>query len=304
VILEDFLEGLPGKPSFQIRRYEDVNPVSGAQKVRILSIPNDAMRILHARIVKFLRRLPVDHSISTGARPKWSPRRNTSIHSGHRYLYATDISRAYESVDGQRLAGVLCAFAESLLGNEQSVFQFLKTYCLGPSSGLAVGAPASPDLFNVYSAVLIDQPLIKYCRENRLTVTRYLDDVTVSADHPIGKRKRKAIRLIIQRAGFSINHWKSSVLDLRRGTTMVTGVGLNRDGRLFVPRHFLRKIKGILLLAKDDPLEFEKKASGVMSVFFATRKPRESYNRTERRIFDLWSEFRLRLAQEKSRGRR
>lgn len=270
----------------------------------MLSVPNDAMRTLHARLIKFLRGLPVNHSISTGARPRWSPRRNTSIHSGHRYLYLTDISGAYEHVDGKRLAGVLCDLDSRLAGEEAPMFSFLERYCLGPQGGLAVGAPASPDLFNIYAAVLIDGDLIAYCRKNDLTVTRYLDDVTVSADQPIGKRKRRAIRAIIQRAGFSINHWKSSVLDLRKGTTMVTGVSLNREGRLFVPRHFVRRIKGILLLARNNPLGLEAKVAGVMGVFFAARKRQGSFNRTEKRIFDLWREFRSCLAQAKSRGYR
>lgn len=301
MILESFFEGLPGEPGFRQFPLGDVNPLGGTAKRRLISDPNNAMRMLHGRLIRYLRSLQVNLQLAMGARPGKSPRHNAGVHGGHRYLYLTDISDAYGSVNGGRLAEVLCALDGRLAGEERAVSQFLERYCLSPRGGLAVGFPASPDLFNIYAAVLIDGPLAEYCLANHLTVTRYLDDVTISADHPIGKVKRRKVREILRNAGFSVNHKKSFVLDLRKGTTVVTGIGLNQDGRLFIPRHFLSKVRGLLLLARNNPIAFKQRIAGAMGVFFSARPRRGSFNRTERKILSLYWDFRNRLNRARRR---
>ena len=43
-----------------------------------------------------------------------------------------------------------------------------------------------------------------------------------------------------------MNHRKSKVRDLKKGPIVITGIGLEFGGRLFVPSHYRRKIKGLL----------------------------------------------------------
>ena len=67
MLFENILKGLPGKPSFQEFQYEDVNPLSGRKKIRTLFNPNQAMRVVHARFLLYLRSLNGISEFATGS---------------------------------------------------------------------------------------------------------------------------------------------------------------------------------------------------------------------------------------------
>jgi len=275
-------EGEP--PAFETFTLLDKNPLGDTTKFRVMRKQNEAMRILQERLMRHLRKLKINLPFATGARPGNSPLRNMKRHCRNRYFFITDVQNAYPSVDSKKLAEILCKVDPALAEKERETSDFLKKYCFSPGNGLIIGASASPDLFNLYAGILIDRPLIYLCKRYSLTYTRYLDDLTFSSSKvPIGKRKRKIIRKIIKAAGFKISHRKSKVLDLNKGPIEINGVGLEYGGRIFLPRHFTRKINGLIHRAMTIGDIPQAKIHGIWGVFRGLTD-RHNLNRTEQKL--------------------
>lgn len=280
-----------GEPAFVIGRRRDVNPLSRLVEMRILEIPNESMRRIHGRLLSYLRSLPLEYRFATGCRPGDSPRKNVERHRGNRFFYLVDLKKAYRQVKVERLAEILCQTDSELNGQDGRVTSFLENYCRSRFGGLVMGASASQDLFNLYCLVLLDNPLEELVKRYGLTYTRYLDDLTFSSGEPIGRVKRKQIRGIIQEAGFPISHRKARVYDLRKGTIVINGVGLEYGGRIFVPGYFVNFLRGLLHRGVQNPLQWQSEIAGAMGVFKGLIDP---YNltETEKKILEEYRQFR------------
>ena len=292
------LKDLPGTPSFKNFSLQDVNPLGGTRKNRKLCKPNRPMRILHRRIIESVRSLPIDLSSSTACRPGDSPVKNINRHRHRRYFYITDLHNAYPNVNSRRLAEVLMSLDLSLNGRMEILLAFLSRFCFTSEGGLAIGLPASPDLFNLYAAVLIDTPMRELCERYRLTYTRYLDDLTFSAEEPIGVRKRKELRKVICAAGFAVQHRKSQVCYLKKGPIFINGIGLDETGRVFIPRRYLRFIDGRLHFAlKPNSSVGLPVIAGLMGVFHSLEI--SFFNQIEVKTLERCRRFKQLLRLEK-----
>ncbi len=278
-------------PKFRAVKIFDENRLIGTSKVRLTYAPNVAMRQLHAALLAALRSTAPRMPYATACRAGNSPKRNVEAHRRNTFFYVTDLEHAYQSVRPETLAEILSERIpqffvrgpQMLLGfaAARRTLEFLSGYCIAPEGGLIVGAPTSQDLFNLYADVVLDRRLGPMCEAWGVTYTRYLDDITFSATTPIGKRKRAAIRDVVEEAGFSISHPKSHVFDLRRGPVVINGIGLELGGRLFLPRAYLNRTKGLLLLMRKGKVK-RAVVAGVLSPFRQiTPKP---MNKTERRV--------------------
>lgn len=291
MFLSQFAESLLEEPAFTDFYLTDRNPLGGVSKKRRLSKPNDAMRMLHTRLRTYLRPCVRRFPCATGGVPKSSPRVNAGRHRYNRYFFLTDLQSAYQNVDGRKLAEILCGLDPYPSENTAEMFQFLERYCLDPQGGLVVGAPASPDLFNIYAGVLLDGPLTALREQYQLTYSRYLDDLAFSSrTEPIGKVKRKKLRSVITAAGFSISDHKTQVLDLAKGPVIITGVGVEFGGRIFLPRHYLRTIRGLIHLTMRTGEVPEHTIHGMMGVFWSSSH-RHNLNRTETKLLRAYRQY-------------
>ncbi len=282
------LRDLSSEPMFRPIHIRDINPVSGqVKRRRRICIPNQSMRTLHRRLIGELRRWTTRLPYATGGLPGCSPRRNAQRHAGHRYFYLLDLADAFGSVRTQRLLDVLARRDQGLEPTDTA--SFLRRYCCGYHGGLHTGLPASPDLFNLYVASLVDNELGGYCDRHGITYTRYIDDLTFSSDQPIGKRKRAKIRQIVATAGLRVNHRKCQVVDLvHAGRVVINGVGVTADGRLYLPRNILAKLRGMIHACRHGCVPFAKVA-GWMGLFWHTtvggpNREFRTLNRSERTV--------------------
>lgn len=273
---------------FRPFRFVDKNPLSGTGKTRILYAPNSEMRRIHRLIITCLTLIIGKLPFATACQQGDSPRKNVEKHRLNTHFYLTDLKNAFKNVDGHRLASII-AETDGLTGKENvdTIFEFLERFCLTQEGGLIIGAPASPILFNLYADRLLDRPIGELCLKWDVIYSRYLDDLTFSApvDNPIGDKKRRAIREIIEKARFDVNHWKSQVRDLRKGAIFINGVGLELGGRIFCPRKYCRKIKGAAHLRGKVP---KSKIMGMMGVFHNLTDGRVM-NRTEQKLMNFVS---------------
>ncbi|MDD4995356.1 MAG: reverse transcriptase family protein [Patescibacteria group bacterium] len=294
MLFDIILKNIDGTPGFNKFTYRDVNPVAKTVKMRTLYAPNNAMRQVHRGLIFYLRRHLLEHHPlphATGAMRGSSPKKNVLRHRGNRFFYLTDIHNFYPSVDAERLAGILMNLDERLMEDETGLLAFLNKYCIADEGGLATGAPASPDLANRYAGELLDRPLGEFCRRHGIIYTRYLDDLTFSATEPIGKRKRQMIRRIILAAGFQINHKKSIVRDIQKAPVVINGIAMDKTSRIFIPRHYLRKIRGRLYSVKRGRANFAQ-AAGMMGAFWGATEYCAPHNRTETKLVDRFNGLR------------
>jgi len=283
----DFLE----EPGFTTRVLRDVNPLNKSKKKRLIEIPNDVMKIIHGRFVGYLRHLPIKYHYATGCLPGSSPLGNVQRHRHNRFFYLVDLKQAYSHVKVQELARAICQADPSLNGQRREVRGFLTKYCMSRFGGLATGAPASPDLFNLYCFYLLDKPLEKIIIKHGLTYTRYLDDLTFSSKERISRSVRKEIREIIKLADFPANHLKSEVRDLKKGSIVINGIGLEFGGRVFLPRDFTCYLFGLLHKGQQGHIDLWPKIEGAMRVYFSDTS-RKKLNQTERRVIKEYKKFR------------
>lgn len=255
-----------------------------------MEAPNQPMRIIHGRLIGYLRDLPIRFLHATACRPGNSPLKNAERHRKSRFFFLLDLKDAYRAVQAERLVQVLCG-ADERIADPEEVRVFLEQYCMSQLGGLAMGAPASPDLFNLYCAVLLDQELGEFSAQRKVTYTRYLDDLTFSADAPFSREARKRIRAVIQGAGFQVNHAKAELKDLSKGSVFINGVGLSLGGRIFVPRFYTHYLQGLLHQVLKGEVWLRPKVDGSMGVFLGLTN-RRAPNKTEKRVLRLYQKVR------------
>lgn len=279
-------------PSFSQHKIDDINHLSGARKKRDIFSPNADARKMNKSLIAYLLRIMPSFPHSTACKRGNSAVRNVERHRGNIHFFVTDLHDAYGSVNCERLTRMLCELDPTLgmsgsggefaFAREPRVADALLKACCIPGGGLIPGANASPALFNLYAGTLLDGELSDFCAKRGITYSRYLDDLTFSSREPIGERRRKTIRRIVARGGFEIAHHKSHVFDLRKGAIHINGVGITPEWRIFMPRTYLPRIKGLLYQYRRRNVPRELVA-GTFGVFVNLTRSR--MNRTEERLF-------------------
>lgn len=298
------------KARFFVKVIDDYNRLSGVYKKRKTFPQSETMQDLQGYLKTWLRKQKaVQLRSATGAVPGSSPQNNVRRHrrkdkNGNlyfpRYFYLVDLKDAYKNVLLPVLARILTTFEPELDTQQEMMEAFLEKYCSCEEGGITVGATASPDLFNIYCAVLLDLKLHQFCEVFDITYTRYLDDLTFSSNKPFGRKKRRYIRRVIQEARFPISEHKTHNCDLVKGPIVINGMGIDILGNIFTPRRFTSELRGLLhlvLTGKDTSIP-ESFIRGKINVFLQIlrakgRKP----NMTELKMYKKCDEY---LAKQKA----
>lgn len=297
VLSEDLTPLLLGEvPGFRTFWKEIVNPLAGTRKRRLLHDPNEAMRIIHSRIISALRAIKLHMPYATACRRGDSPLKNVERHRGNRYFILLDLADAFSSVRLKTLARVLCSVDLELEGYEEEVESFLSRNVTSPIvGGVAQGAPASPDLFNIYCALLIDYTIGILCESHGYTYTRYLDDITISGRKPIKIEFRREVRRIIKAAGFQVKDRKAKVRQLKHGNSVIiTGVALASTGEVFIPRSYAKYVEELLLRGAQGNLSLLPKINGAMGIFLSITN-RSHRSEQEKKILNLHRALKRRI---------
>lgn len=263
---------------------------------------------------------------STAFVKKSNPLKNAEKHVNGKFFYITDLCHAYQSVDLERLAAVLvyikkhevykpdfdisiCALGsghdkmKELHGDplHYPMLSFLRIYCGGIQGvGLAVGAPLSPYLFNLYCEVFLDLHMRKLCEQERICYTRYADDLVFSSDRIIAYPTREKIRSLIFRAKFDVNHRKSKLRSRDMGTVFVTKIGLRNPGEnsnnsqvavLVFPQKKRRKLHGLIGSYLRKQMDHPSLVSGYIAEFLYYYKNVAVKTETDKKTFALCKAF-------------
>lgn len=159
--------------------------------------------------------------------------------------------------------------------------KFLKTFCGNQyGKGLATGGPISPYFMNLYCEAVLDDwfrcvaPMgfLEGIPFQKIRYTRYLDDMVFSSDKPFQKRFRQSVISHLSLYSFGVNHYKSFVLDLKKGPITITGYTIEysnkgKKHRVLLSQKIRNKIGGIIKSFLCGKIKQKKVVLGYVSNF-------------------------------------
>lgn len=214
--------------------------------MRQIAQPAREVKLLQRAFVStFLTNLPL-HQSATAYRAGLSIRDNAAPHIGHGPILKLDLRNFFPSIRSQdwvsycRDSGCLRSeedvhLTASLLFHRQSGYRLLR---------LAVGAPSSPMLSNILMFDF-DTRITKIVAKDRVTYTRYADDLTFSAPRAgflngVIKMVAGTIRAL-KYPKLEINAEKTTFITSKYRRT-VTGLTITNDDRVTIGRESKRQL--------------------------------------------------------------
>ncbi|MDO4511357.1 MAG: reverse transcriptase domain-containing protein, partial [Bacteroidales bacterium] len=172
---------------------------------------------------------------------------NAAIHTGHHYVFNTDLENFFPSIPQARVWKRLQLPPFNLPAEVANVVAGLCCHTNADSSQcvLPQGAPTSPILTNAICDKL-DRRLNGVARRFGLHYSRYADDITFSSMHNVYHKNGdfiKEITRIITQQGFTINEKKTR---LQRDGERQEVTGLTVNDTVNVARKYVRDLRCIL----------------------------------------------------------
>lgn len=204
---------------FRGRMYShfDISRKSG--KNRLISAPDDRLKMLQQKISCSLSKLYKPRNPVHGFVPDRSVRTNAVSHLRRRFILNVDLKNFFPTITEARVQGLL----ESI-GIDTDVAAIVARICSN-NGCLPQGAPSSPVISNMI-CFRLDKNLISFSKEHRLLYTRYADDITLSSFQPptalfegdrpdpgrlAPKKLSDDLRMILKNNGFELNPEKNSL---------------------------------------------------------------------------------------------
>lgn len=220
---------------------------------RSISSPMPHLKLLQKKISILLNDClgEIEEKLSSpshGFKPGRSIFTNAAQHRGRRYVINLDLKDFFPSIHFGRIAGYFEKSRDFKL--DPKIARILANILCYKSS-LPQGAPSSPVVSNLLARML-DIHLARLAKRNRLTYTRYADDLSFSTNlkvfpESVAKQISKNVwelgpELIstIGSCGFSINDLKTRML-YRSSRQEVTGLVVN--DRVTVPIEYRRWVR-------------------------------------------------------------
>lgn len=164
-------------------------------------------------------------------------------HKGKQYLWNIDLLDFFVHVGTARVTALFEG-----IGYPAAAASYLAELCTLRNQ-LPQGAPTSPALSNLVLRP-VDQQLSTLCRKNKVTYTRYADDLNFSAMQPIKEEFRATVEAILGEQGFRINPLKNWYVG-PGGQRKVVGLVINKG--VSVPRKLRRRIRAICHRFSQNP---------------------------------------------------
>jgi RNA-directed DNA polymerase len=156
---------------------------------------------------------------------------NAKLHQGKKFKFTTDLANFFPSITN---ALVYSTFLSNGFTNHQaSDLTKLTTY----KYGLPQGAPTSPALANL-CFLHVDDIILRLCNENKITFSRFVDDLSFSSSKDFKEQIRPIIDIILS-SGFKISYRKT----FYRSNQTITGIDVFNNF-IDVPSHIKLKALG------------------------------------------------------------
>lgn len=220
-------------PFQQTKKPKPHQRITKAAKLRDIDNPGKDLKRVQKRILDtLLKPLELPHFLF-GAVPDRCIRKHAREHLGSKTIVIMDIKSYYPNVTCKHVYGV---FRDVLLCSPRiaSLLTQLTTY----DWHLPQGAPTSPALANLFLASIYG-PVLEACKEKKLIVTAWVDDLAFSGDD--ARSVMELVRQTLANNGFKLSSKKCVILN-PRSSKLITGVRLG-DTQLRAPKNKLREIR-------------------------------------------------------------
>ena len=205
----EWFEKKTNKTTGEFKRYKD-----GTIKQRAIRPSLNRLKIIQKAIKnKILAPIPLPENIHGGVKGK-NNISNAKPHQGNKYQFTTDLQEFYPSVKYDQVYHTFLSHGYS------DHFAHWLTKLTTWKYELPQGTPTSPHIANLVF-LDIDKSLIPFCKENNLTYTRYVDDLTFSSQQDFRPLLNNILE-IIKKSGFKISYRKTSY----KGDQNVTGINV------------------------------------------------------------------------------
>lgn len=232
------------------KRYKQFGIAKKNGEVRDISAPVGGLNNIQKKLALLLEEVYNTHPAAHGFIPGKSTLTNATQHLNKKCVLNIDLKDYFASITASRIIGLLKSQYFNLPNEVASTITALCTY----NNCLPQGAATSPVLSNMISFRL-DRQLTNLCKKERLTYTRYADDIAFSTTRrqfpeslvrladPENIILGDALLSIVEANLFSINSRK---VRLHSGTKaqFVTGVKVNLKPNL--SRKYIRQLRSMI----------------------------------------------------------
>lgn len=204
--------------------------LDGTIKERVIRPSKRKLKLIQSKIKdRILSKIELPNNVHGGVKQK-SNITNAKPHQGNKYVFVTDLQDFYPSIKYKKIHSL---FIE--LGfNEQFAFYISKLTTW--KNELPQGTPTSTHISNLFF-LKTDNELIELCKENNITYTRYVDDLTFSSPKDF-QDLIPYFLAIIKKSGMKISYRKTNY----QGNQNVTGIEV-RLNKIDAPKKIIEKSK-------------------------------------------------------------
>jgi RNA-directed DNA polymerase len=219
--------------------------------VRLIEAPSEALKKIQHRLNFFLQ--AYYHGIrpkaaygglmsATDDREVRNILTNAKQHVKRQWVMNMDLEDFYHQIPQAKIVEIL----RGTMGISEKVAQKIARLCCFKNR-LPMGAPTSCILAN-FACLDLDKTLETLADRYNLRYTRYIDDLTFSAKHPIPQTVIESIRTAITQCGFAINEKKYSLKHLN-DVPEVTGLML-LPNKVDIADSYIKDLKQDITLYK------------------------------------------------------
>lgn len=204
-------------------RYSAREIVTKSGKRRQIREPLGTLRSIHKRVAILLSRITAPDFLYCPVKGR-SYVSNAHQHAGNKQFAKLDVKSYFESTPRRRI----CWFFHKIMECSSDVSAILASLLSVDDDCLATGSPASP-ILSFYAFYDVWQNVARIAKEHGLTITLYMDDLTLSGIM-VPERYVWQIRKAIYRSGLRYHKERR----YSNGLAEITGVIL-RDGQAKLP---------------------------------------------------------------------
>lgn len=201
----------------------------GTVKKRVIRPSKTRLKIIQ-KVIKerILNQIELPANIHGGVRGK-SNITNAKAHQGNKYLFETDLQDFYPSIKSNRVHDTFI----KLGFNKQ--FAFYITRLTTWKGELPQGTPTSTHISNLIF-LEIDYRLIDFCKNNNITYTRYIDDLTFSSQMDF-QNSISEILEIVKQGGLKLSYRKTNYAS----SQSITGIEVFLN-KIDAPQRIIMKV--------------------------------------------------------------
>ncbi|WP_081620993.1 retron St85 family RNA-directed DNA polymerase [Thioalkalivibrio sp. ALMg3] len=214
--------------------------------------PSKKTKLIQQWIIhNILNHLPV-HDAAMAYRKGLSTVDNARKHRQNRYFLRIDLTNFFPSItynDLEPLIREWHSHAETDWTLDPTSELLLKHTCFSQDETLRIGDPSSPSISNAVMASL-DETIsntVRALSKNPIAYTRYADDLIFSTnERGLCKPIHEHTVAVIEESTsplLSVNRRKTRFLSRSGGSAIVTGIKINPDGSLTLPKSYRNEIR-------------------------------------------------------------